>query len=156
MGSVAASGLVSLRKIFRPTKFSYPPFRGSGPRSSTRSIPSARPSSTVFRLIKPPVARIFSPPLTPCISQRARSPAHSSHRADKVLGSVTSVRTSVRSVKKAFLQKSVIAAASVGRRNGFPVELVGGERCHRGVVAKHVNVGADQPANTAREAASCA
>ena len=55
MGSVAASGLVSLRKIFLPTKFSYPPFRGSGPRSSTRSIPSARPSSTVFRLIKPPV-----------------------------------------------------------------------------------------------------
>jgi hypothetical protein len=73
-----------------------------------------------------------------------------------VLGSVTSVRTSVRSVKKAFLQKSVIAAASVGRGNGFPVELVGVQRCHRGVVAKHVNVGADQPANTAREAVSCA
>ena len=40
---MAASGLVSLRKIFLPTKFSYPTFRGSGPRSSTRSIPSARP-----------------------------------------------------------------------------------------------------------------
>ena len=41
--SVAAIGLVSLRKIFLPTKFSYPKFRGSGPRSSTRSIPTARP-----------------------------------------------------------------------------------------------------------------
>ena len=58
--SVAAIGLVSLRKIFLPTKFSYPKFRGSGPRSSTRSIPTARPgparlSSTAFRLIKPPI-----------------------------------------------------------------------------------------------------
>jgi hypothetical protein len=49
--------------------------------------------------------------LTPCISQRARRPAHRSHRADQVLGSVTSVRTSARSVKKDFLQNSVIAAA---------------------------------------------
>ena len=40
--SVAASRLVRLRKIFLPTKFSCPTFRGSGPRSSTRSIPSAR------------------------------------------------------------------------------------------------------------------
>ena len=39
-GSVAASGLVSFRKNFLPKKFSYPKFRGSGPRSSTRSIPS--------------------------------------------------------------------------------------------------------------------
>ena len=37
------SRLVSLRKIFLPTKFSYPKFRGSGPGSSTRSIPTARP-----------------------------------------------------------------------------------------------------------------
>ena len=36
------SGLVSLRKIFLPTKFSYPKFRCSGPGSSTRSIPTAR------------------------------------------------------------------------------------------------------------------
>ena len=36
------SGLVSLRKIFLPTKFSYPKFRGSGPGSSTRSMPTAR------------------------------------------------------------------------------------------------------------------
>jgi hypothetical protein len=42
--------------------------------------------------------------------QRARSPAHRGHRADKVLGSVTSVLTSVRSVTKGFLQKSVIDA----------------------------------------------
>ena len=42
MGSLAASGLVSLGKIFLPTKFSCPTFRGSGPRSSNRSIPSAR------------------------------------------------------------------------------------------------------------------
>ena len=49
--------------------------------------------------------------LTPCMSQRARRPAHRSHRADQVLGSVTSVRTSARSVKKDFLQNSVIAAA---------------------------------------------
>ena len=36
---VAASELVRLREIFLPTKFSYPTFRGSGPRSSTRSVP---------------------------------------------------------------------------------------------------------------------
>ena len=36
------SGLVSLRKKFLPTKFSYPKFRGSGPGSSTRSMPTAR------------------------------------------------------------------------------------------------------------------
>ena len=49
--------------------------------------------------------------LTPCMSQRARRPAHRSHSSDQVLGSVTAVRTSVRSVKKDFLQNSVIAAA---------------------------------------------
>jgi len=47
--------------------------------------------------------------LTPCMSQRARRPAHRSHRADQVLDSVTAVRTSGRSVKKDFLQNSVIA-----------------------------------------------
>ena len=52
-----------------------------------------------------------APHLTPCISQRARRPAHRSHSSDQVLGSVTAVRTSVRSVKKDFLQNSVIAAA---------------------------------------------
>ena len=41
---------------------------------------------------------------------RTRRPGHRAHRADKGFGSVTSVRTSVRSVKKDFLQKSVIAA----------------------------------------------
>jgi len=45
----------SLRKIFLPTKFSCPTFRGSGPGSSTRSLPSARHRSTVFRLMKAPV-----------------------------------------------------------------------------------------------------
>ena len=50
-----------------------------------------------------------APHLTPCISQRARRPAHRSHRADQVLDSVTAVRTSGRSVKKDFLQNSVIA-----------------------------------------------
>ncbi len=40
--------LVSLRKIFLPIKFSYPTFRGSAPMASTRSIPSARASSTGF------------------------------------------------------------------------------------------------------------
>ena len=49
--------------------------------------------------------------LTPCMSQRARRPAHRSHRADQVLGSVTSVQTSARSVKKEVVQKSVIPAA---------------------------------------------
>ncbi len=49
--------------------------------------------------------------LTPCMSQRARRPAHRSHRADQVLGSVTSVRTSARSVKNEVVQKSVIPAA---------------------------------------------
>ena len=43
--------------------------------------------------------------LIPCISQRAWSPAHRGHQADTVLGSVTSVRTSVRSVKKDFFRK---------------------------------------------------
>lgn len=43
--------------------------------------------------------------LIPCISQRAWSPAHRGHHADTVLGSVTSVRTSVRSVKKDFFRK---------------------------------------------------
>ncbi len=47
--------------------------------------------------------------LTPCMSQRARRPAHRSHRADKAFDSVTAVRTSGRSVKKDFLQNSVIA-----------------------------------------------
>ncbi len=47
--------------------------------------------------------------LPPCMSQRARRPAHRSHRADQVLDSVTAVRTSGRSVKKDFLQNSVIA-----------------------------------------------
>ena len=51
------------------------------------------------------LAQNFTPNLTQCISQRARSPAHRSHRSDKVFGSVTSVQTSVRSVKKDFLQK---------------------------------------------------
>ena len=36
------SGLVSLRKIFLPTKFSCQKFRGSAPMASTRSMPSAR------------------------------------------------------------------------------------------------------------------
>ena len=56
-------------------------------------------------------------------------------------------------------RKPVATAASVaslGRRNGFPVELVGGQRCHRGVMSIQVNVGATQPANTAQEAVSCA
>ena len=39
-----------------------------------------------------------------------RRPAHRSHRADKAFDSVTAVRTSGRSVKKDFLQHSVIAA----------------------------------------------
>jgi hypothetical protein len=47
----------------------------------------------------------FIPHLTERISQRARSPAHRAHRADEVFGSVASVRNSVRSVKKEFLQK---------------------------------------------------
>ena len=41
-GSVAASGLVSLRKIFLPTKFSCQKFRGSAPMASTHPIPTAR------------------------------------------------------------------------------------------------------------------
>ena len=57
-----------------------------------------------------PYPGYFTPNLTQCISPRARSPAHRSHRADKVFGSVTSVRTSVRSLKKDFLQKRVIDA----------------------------------------------
>jgi hypothetical protein len=44
------------------------------------------------------------------LSPGARSPAHRGHSADKVLGSVTSVRTSVRSVTKGFLPKSVMDA----------------------------------------------
>jgi hypothetical protein len=47
--------------------------------------------------------------LAPSISQRARSPAHRRRRADKVLGSVTSVRTSGRSGQNGFLQNRVIA-----------------------------------------------
>jgi hypothetical protein len=47
----------------------------------------------------------FTPNLTERISQRARSPGHRGHRADKVFGSVTSVRSAVRSVEKEFLQK---------------------------------------------------
>jgi hypothetical protein len=39
-----------------------------------------------------------------------RRPAHRSHGADKAFDSVTAVRTSGRSVKKDFLQNSVIAA----------------------------------------------
>ena len=46
--------------------------------------------------------RIVPTSLPPRISQRALSPAHRIYRADKVLGSVTSVLTSVRSVKKRF------------------------------------------------------
>ena len=56
-GSVAASGLVRLRKIFLPIKFSCPTFRGSAPMASTHPIPSARPStarptSTIFPINK--------------------------------------------------------------------------------------------------------
>ena len=51
-GSVAASVLISLRRNFLPIKFSCPTFRRSGPGSSTRSIPSARHSSTVFPINK--------------------------------------------------------------------------------------------------------
>ncbi len=47
----------------------------------------------------------FTPDLTQCILQRARSPAHRSRKADKVFGSVTSVRASVRSAKKIFFRK---------------------------------------------------
>ncbi len=59
-GSPAASRLVSLRKIFLPTKFSYPTFRGSAPMASTHPIPTAQhrpalPSATISRLIKPPI-----------------------------------------------------------------------------------------------------
>ena len=51
---------------------------------------------------RPPLSSpgYFTPNLTQCISQRPRSPTHRSHRADKESGSVTSVRTSVRSGKK--------------------------------------------------------
>ena len=36
------SGLVSLRKIFLPTRFSYPTLRGSAPMASTHPIPTER------------------------------------------------------------------------------------------------------------------
>ena len=52
----------------------------------------------------------FTRTFTKFLAQRARSPAHRGHRADTVFDSVSSVWTSVRSVKKEFLEKSVIDA----------------------------------------------
>ena len=44
------------------------------------------------------------------------------------------------------------SAVREGRRNGFPVELVGGQRCHRGVMSIHEDFGAAQPAGGGRAA----
>jgi hypothetical protein len=49
--------------------------------------------------------RYFTLNLTKPISQRTRSPGHRAHRADKVFGSVSSVRNSVRSVKMNLFRK---------------------------------------------------
>ena len=47
----------------------------------------------------------FTLKLIKSLAQRAQSQAHGAHRADKVLGSVCSVRASARSVKNNFSRK---------------------------------------------------
>jgi len=138
-GGITAPAAVALNvsRDIRPI-FSDDGFKGHGPDAAAREAKrrvelraealAERPSGAIsILLVKPELSELFQkidsrfadermPPadfnVTPAAAEitTLRRPAHRSHGADKAFDSVTAVRTSGRSVKKDFLQNSVIAA----------------------------------------------
>jgi len=138
-GGTTAPAAVALNvsRDIRPS-FSDNGFKGHGADAAAReakrrlelraeALAKRRSGAISISLLKPELSELFQkidsrfadermPPadfnVTPAAAEitTLRRPAHRSHRADKAFDSVTAVRTSGRSVKKDFLQNSVIAA----------------------------------------------